>query len=181
VPSYDQAAADEVLDPLSKDAAAFKILVHPGNLGRRPSLWPLDRLAELCRRVQAADASVRLYFLAGPGEREAVNSVASALRVPATVLPTAPLGVVAGTVRRMDLLLGSLTSTTHLAAALGVPTFAFYEGYTHTVWQPRGALHGGTLSPDWDNVQKTTVEEAWTALREHLARLRPLGRAPGGV
>ncbi len=177
VPSYDQAEADAILDPLSKSAAAFKILVHPGNLARRPSLWPLDRLAELCRRVQAADAAVRFYFLAGPGEGETVASVASALDAPATVLPTAPLGVVAATVRRMDLLLGSLTSTTHLAAALGVPTFAFYEGYTHAVWRPRGARHGGTLSPDWDNVQKTTVDEAWTALREHLMRLRPSGRA----
>jgi ADP-heptose:LPS heptosyltransferase len=176
VPSYDQAEADALLDPLSKDAAAFKILIHPGNLGRRPSLWPLDRLTELCRRLQAADPTLRLFFLAGPGESEAVGSVAAALPKPGHVLPTAALGVVAGTVRRMDLLLGSLTSTTHLAAALGVPTFAFYEGYTQTVWRPRGARHGGTVSPDWDNVQATTVDEAWSALSEHLSRLKPLGR-----
>lgn|GEM_PF-1474465 len=176
VPSYDQAEADAMLDPLSKDAAAFKVLVHPGNLGRRPSLWPLDRLTELCRRLQTSDPAARLYFLAGPGERAAVESVARALPQPGIVLPSAPLGVVGGVVRRMDLLLGSLTSTTHLAAALGTPTFAFYEGYTQTVWRPRGARHGGTVAPDWDNVQATTVDEAWSALREHLARLKPLGR-----
>jgi ADP-heptose:LPS heptosyltransferase len=178
VPTYDQAEADARLaSVLSRDAAAFKVLVHPGNLGRRPSLWPLDRLTELCRRLQASDPALRLYFLAGPGEREAVASVAGSLPKPGVVLPSAALGVVGGMVRRMDLLLGSLTSTTHLAAALGVPTFAFYEGYTQTVWRPRGASHGGTVSPDWNHVQSTTVDEAWSALSEHLARLRPLGRA----
>lgn len=177
VPADDQSEADRRLAPLlPADPGVFKIVVHPGNLARRPSLWPLDRLGELCARLQR-DPSTRLYFLAGPGERRAVESLAGSLTRPEPVLPAARLGVVGGMVRRMDLLLGSLTSTTHLAAALGVPTFAFYEGYTQTVWRPGGARHGGTVSPDWDNVQATDVEEAWSALREHLSRLKPLGRA----
>jgi heptosyltransferase-2/heptosyltransferase-3 len=183
VPEADQNEADRLLSalgPAGDPESELRVLVHPGNLTRRPSLWPLDRLTELCARLQR-DPSVRLTFLAGPGEREAVSSVASALPRPAPLLPLARLGVVGGAVRRMDLLLGSLTSTTHLAAALGTPTFAFYEGYTHAVWRPRGARHGGTLSRDWDNVQSTTVDEAWAALSEHLARLRPLGRAKGAA
>ena len=92
---------------------------------------------------------------------------------PADILPAAPLTVVAGMIKRMNLLVGSLTSTTHLAAALGVPTFAFYEGYTQTVWRPRGARHGGTVSAQWSGVGSTTVDEAHAALKDHLARLRP--------
>lgn len=171
VPEDAQAEADRLLAPLLADArGAFKILVHPGNLTRPPSLWPVARLAELCGRLQAV-AGLRLFLLAGPGERETAAALAAALPRPAPVLPAAPLPVVAGMTRRMDLLLGSLTSTTHLAAALGVPTFAFYEGYTEALWHPRGAIHGGTVSSSWNDVQSTTVDEAWSALTAHLASL----------
>jgi len=173
VPPEADAEAGRLLAPLlSAEASAFRVLIHPGNITRPPSFWPEERLTELCRRLQA-DPALRLFFLAGPGERELVGRIAGALPRPAPVLPAAPLSVVGGMVRRMNLLVGSLTSTTHLAAALGVPTFAFYEGYTQTVWRPRGARHGGTVSADWNHVQSTTVEEAHAALKEHLARLRP--------
>ncbi len=176
VPDADQAEADAALARLCAGAGP-RALVHPGNLGRAPSLWPLERLAELCRRLEAAEPDLRLVFLAGPGERAAVESVARALRRPAPVLHGARLGVVAGVARRCGLLIGSLTSTTHLAAAVGAATFAFYEGYTETVWRPRGARHGGVVAPDWDNVQKTSVDEAWAALSAHLARLKPWAAA----
>lgn len=172
VPADADAEAERLLFPLIKDSTAFRVLVHPGNLTRVPSLWPADRLTELCRRLQA-DPTLRLFFLAGPGEGDYVRSIASALPQPAPLLPAASLPVVGGMVKRMSLLLGSLTSTTHLAAALGVPTFAFYEGYTQTVWRPRGARHGGTVSADWNNVQSTTVDEAHAAVKDHLSRLSP--------
>lgn len=173
VPEDADQEAVRLLGPLLKaDGSAFRVLVHPGNLTRRPSLWPADRLTELCARLQS-DPTLRLFFLAGPGEREYVRAIAEALPKPAPVLPTAPLAVAAGMVKRMNLLVGSLTSTTHMAAALQVPTFAFYEGYTATVWRPRGARHGGTLSDSWGDVQSTTVDEAHRALRDHLARLSP--------
>ncbi len=173
VPPADDARAEGLLAPLlAADASSFRVLIHPGNLTRMPSFWPEDRLAELCRRLQS-DPTLRLFFLAGPGERELVQRIAGALPRPAAVLPAAPLSVVGGMVKRMHLLVGSLTSTTHLAAALNVPTFAFYEGYTNTVWKPRGARHGGTVSADWNHVQSTTVDQAHAALKDHLARLSP--------
>lgn len=173
VPDAADAEAARLLGPLvTADSKSFRILVHPGNLTRRPSLWPADRLTQLCARLQS-DPTLRLFFLAGPGEREYVRAIAEALPKPAAVLPTAPLPVAAGMVKRMHLLVGSLTSTTHMAAALHVPTFAFYEGYTSTVWRPRGARHGGTLSDSWGDVQSTTVDEAYAGLKDHLARLSP--------
>ncbi|MDE2141498.1 MAG: glycosyltransferase family 9 protein [Elusimicrobia bacterium] len=173
VPPADDARAEALLAPLLReDPGAFRILVHPGNLSRLPSFWPEERLTELCRSLQD-DPTLRLFFLAGPGERELVSRIAGALPRPAAVLPEAPLSVVGAMVKRMNLLLGSLTSTTHLAAALNVATFAFYEGYTQTVWRPRGARHGGTVSADWNHVQSTTTDEARAALKEHLARLSP--------
>ncbi len=173
VPAEDDALAEKLIAPLlAADASAFRVLVHPGNITRPPGFWSADRLAELCRRLQD-DPTLRLFFLAGPGELETVRKIASGLPRPAPILPAAPLPVVAGMIKRMNLLVGSLTSTTHMAAALGVPTFAFYEGYTQTVWRPRGARHGGTVSAGWSGVGSTTVDEASAALKEHLARLSP--------
>jgi ADP-heptose:LPS heptosyltransferase len=173
VPPADDARSEKLIAPLlAADASAFRVLIHPGNITRPPAFWPADRLTELCRRLQD-DPTLRLFFLAGPGELETVRGIASALPRPAPILPAAPLPVVAGMVKRMHLLVGSLTSTTHMASALGVPTFAFYEGYTQAVWRPRGARNGGTVSSQWSGVASTTVDEAHAALKEHLARLSP--------
>lgn len=173
VPPEDDARAAKLLAPLlAADPGAFRVLIHPGNITRPPAFWPADRLTELCRRLQE-DPTLKLFFLAGPGELETVRGIVSALPRPAPILPSAPLPVVAGMVKRMNLLAGSLTSTTHLAAALGVPTFAFYEGYTQAVWRPRGARNGGTVSAQWSGVGSTTVDEAHAALKDHLARLSP--------
>jgi ADP-heptose:LPS heptosyltransferase len=173
IPDNDEAKAKRLLAPLIKASPrAFRILVHPGNITRRPSFWPEERLIELCTRLQE-DPTLRLFFLAGPGEQSVVKTIVSALPKPAPVLPPARFGVVGAMLRRMNLLIGSLTSTTHLAAALEVPTFAFYEGYTQTVWKPRGARHGGTVSREWNTVRSTTVDEAHALLKDHLSRLSP--------
>ncbi len=173
VPPADDARAEALLAGVPGwSGGAFKILIHPGNITRPPAFWPAERLTELCARLQK-DPTLRLFFLAGPGERDTVSRIAAGLPAPAPLLPAAPLSVVGGMVRRMNLLAGSLTSTTHLAAALGVPTFSFYEGYTQTVWRPRGARHGGTVSDSWSGVGSTTVDEAYAALKDHLGRLSP--------
>ncbi len=167
VPPAADAQAASLLGAAPK---AFRILVHPGNITRPPAFWPVARLSELCRRLQT-DGALRLFFLAGPGEVDVVGRISGAMPLSAPVLPSASFPVVAGMIRRMNLLIGSLTSTTHLAAALSVPTFAFYEGYTQTVWRPRGARHGGTVSKDWSGVSSTTVDEAHAALLVHLKTL----------
>ncbi len=171
VPPADEARAEKLIGPLlAAGTGTFRVLVHPGNIARPPAFWPADRLGKLCRRLQG-EAALSLFFLAGPGEFETVRDIARTLPHPAPILPAAALPVVAGMIKRMHLLVGSLTSTTHLAAALGVPTFAFYEGYTQAVWRPVGARHGGTVSAQWSGVGSTTVDEAHAALKEHLARL----------
>jgi ADP-heptose:LPS heptosyltransferase len=61
-----------------------------------------------------------------------------------------------------------VTGTTHLAAALGVPTFCFYAGYTNTVWHPPGPIHRGVSSKSWTSCRDISVEEAYSTLVSDL-------------
>ncbi|MBI4371122.1 MAG: glycosyltransferase family 9 protein [Elusimicrobia bacterium] len=173
LPSADAAQAERLLEPFALESGRFKIAIHAGNFDRFSFRWQEEKFAALADRL-AADPGFQVFFLAGPGEKEKTRAVAAAMKRPAPVLPTARLGVTGGMLRRMDLFVCNVTGTTHLAAALGVPTFAFYAGYTQTVWRPRGERHGGTLCPEWQTCRDTTVDEACAALKAHVARLRDI-------
>ncbi len=110
---------------------------------------------------------------AGPANTARWPTSSSRLKVSVPILPPARLGVTGAMLKRMDLFVCNITGTTHLAAALDVPTFGFYAGYTQAVWRPRGARHGGTVCPEWESCRETTVDEAYAALTAHIARLRP--------
>jgi heptosyltransferase-2/heptosyltransferase-3 len=173
LPPADAVEADRLLAPLELGRGRqLKIAIHAGNFDRFSFRWPEEKFVELADRLQA-DPAVRLFFLAGPAERKPVAAIANALARPAPLLPQARLGVTGAMLKRMDLFVCNITGTTHLAAALGVPTFGFYAGYTDPVWRPRGARHGGTVCPEWESCRETSVDEAHAALKEHIARLGP--------
>lgn len=73
--------------------------------------------------------------------------------------------------KRMDLCVLNVTGTTHLAAALGCPTFGFYSGYTDAVWRPRGPRHWGAVSSSWESCRGISVDEAYAALEPALLSL----------
>lgn len=168
---FDEGARRLAALPASA-AGAFRIAIHPGNFDRFSFRWPEEKFIALADRL-LDDPSLRLFFLGGPGEHRRVAQIVGALKRPVVVLPPARLGVTGAMLASMDLFVCNVTGTTHLAAALGVATFGFYAGYTQTVWRPRGARHGGTLSPQWQTCRDTTVDEAYAVLKDHVARLRP--------
>lgn len=151
---------------------SFRVVIHPGNFDRFSFRWPEEKFAELADRLQG-DARVKLFFMGGPGEHEKVAAIVRTLKRPVPILPPARLGVSGAMLKRMNLFVCNITGTTHLAAALGVPTFGFYAGYTQAVWRPRGARHGGTVCPEWESCRETTVDEAHAALADHIKRLSP--------
>ena len=148
----------------------FKIAIHPGNFDRFSFRWPEEKFAALTDRL-LDDARLRLFYVAGPGEEEPVREIVSALKRPVPILPPSRLGVTGAMLKRMDLFVCNITGTTHLAAALGVPTFGFYAGYTQAVWRPAWERHGGTVCPEWESCRETTVEEAYSALTGHIQKL----------
>ncbi len=163
----DEARAERHLSTLGLPDGP-RVLVHPGNFKKFDNRWPEEKFVSLVDRLQEARPDLQTLFLSGPGEKERVDAINAALKKPSRVLPAMPLGVIGALMRRVDLCLLNVTGTTHLAAALDVPTFCFYAGYTDAVWRPRGARHGGVVSPSWTSCREISVDEAWSALQPAL-------------
>ncbi|OGS00815.1 MAG: hypothetical protein A2V88_17540 [Elusimicrobia bacterium RBG_16_66_12] len=173
LPAADVAEADRLLSSfMVKGERSFKVLIHPGNFDRFSFRWPEEKFAALTDRL-LDDPTLRVFYMAGPGEHDKVSEIVRALKRPVSILPPARLGVSGAMLKKMDLFVCNITGTTHLAVALKVPTFGFYAGYTQAVWRPRGARHGGTVCPEWESCRETTVDEAYSALKDHLGRLSP--------
>jgi heptosyltransferase III len=171
LPAEDEREAAELLRAIpGADEPGFKIAIHPGNFDRFSFRWPEEKFVALTDAL-LEDPRLRVFYMGGPGEREKVEEIVRALKRPVPILPEARLGVTGAMLKRMSLFVCNITGTTHLATALAVPTFGFYAGYTQAVWRPRGARHGGTVCPEWESCRETTVDEAVTALRAHVARL----------
>lgn len=174
LPIADCDEADRLLGALPPlGGGRCNIVIHPGNFDRFSFRWPEEKFAALADRL-LDDARVNVFFMGGPGEHEKVAAIVKTLKRPAPILPPARLGVSGAMLKRMNLLVCNITGTTHLAVALGVPTFGFYAGYTQAVWRPRGARHGGTVCAQWESCRETTLDEAHAALCAHIKRLSPL-------
>lgn len=173
LPIADLDEADRLLGEMPPaGGGSFRVVIHPGNFDRFSFRWPEEKFAALADRLQE-DARVKLFFMGGPGEHDKVAAIVAKLKRSVPILPPARLGVSGAMLKRMNLFVCNITGTTHLASALGVPTFGFYAGYTQAVWRPRGARHGGTVCSEWESCRETTVDEAHAALADHIKRLSP--------
>ena len=97
-------------------------------------------------------------------------------------LPPCDVGVLAAVIERLAAVVGTDSGPRHIAAALEVPTFAWF-GPTHPdTWNPAGARHGfirtelpcracdRTHCPHWNCMPALTPEHVSTPVLEHLAR-----------
>jgi ADP-heptose:LPS heptosyltransferase len=141
--------------------------------------WPASHAASLCRRLIASGR--RLVLIAGPGEEplaERIATLAPGLRV----LPPCGVAAMAAVVARLAAVIGTDSGPRHVAAALGVPTFAWF-GPTHPdTWNPPGEAHGRwfadlpcrgcdrTACPHWSCMPSLAPEAAAARVEEHLSR-----------
>ena len=150
-PEHESAA-----ETLLKDLPAGKrILIHAGNFKKFDNRWPEEKFAALGQALAKKGACV--LWLAGPGEQAPVEKIAAQARTGTVVSPPS-LGAAGALMKRVFLVICNITGTTHLAAAVGAPTFGLYAGYTNAVWRPRGALHQGIVSSDWRSCRDISVE-----------------------
>jgi ADP-heptose:LPS heptosyltransferase len=141
--------------------------------------WPASHAALLARALLAAGWAVLL--LAGPGE-EAATARLARLVPRARVLPPGDLGTLAGVIERLSGVVGTDSGPRHLAAALGVPSFAWFGSSHPGIWNPPGAQHGfwwsdlpcrgcgRTSCPHWNCLPSLDAPLAARLVVDHLAR-----------
>ena len=155
--------------------------------------WPLSHAAVLARRLAAAGWTVLALW--GPGEEDARARLA-ALAPAARALPDCDVPTLVAVIARLAAVVGTDSGPRHLAAALGVPSFAWF-GPTHPdTWSPPGERHGHwwtelpcrgcdlTACPHWCCLPGLAPEEAARLVLTHLdahartpADLGPAARA----
>jgi ADP-heptose:LPS heptosyltransferase len=141
--------------------------------------WPLSHSAILARELAAAGYEVLL--LGGPGE-EAVSRRLAALAPAVRVLPPCGVAPLAAVIARLRAVVGTDSGPRHLAAALGVPSFAWF-GPTHPdTWNPPGEAHGFwrtalpcracdlTACPHWACLPALAPDEGSALVLAHLGR-----------
>ena len=149
--------------------------------------WPLSHAAVLARRL--IEAGYPVLLLAGPGE-DAQAARLEALAPGIAALPPCDVGALAAVIGALGAVVGTDSGPRHIAAALGVPSFAWF-GPTHPdTWSPPGAAHGAwrtelpcrgcdrTVCPHWNCLPGLAPEHAAALVLRHL---EAHGRSPSGL
>lgn len=113
--------AESIADQLvASDRPA--VLINPG-AGWGAKRWPVERYAEVARRLAAEGCQILVN--AGPGEAELAQVIVSATAGAGVVLNVSVAGLISVT-RRVRLLIAGDTGPLHLACALGKPVVGVY-------------------------------------------------------
>ena len=130
-------------------------VVAPGS-GSAAKNWPLERFLAVADALAASGATVA--WLLGPAEEE--RGVTEALPAGATVWRRLLITEVAALLATSAGYLGNDSGTSHLAAALGVPTVAVFGATDPAVWAPRGPAVAVVGAPTIEGVAIDAVVDA---------------------
>ena len=132
--------------PQSIEAEGLRVLAEVGWTGERPLLmlhpgaggpakrWPVTGFAEVAGRIVGAlGADVVVHD--GPADHDAVAELRGRLSVRTMSLVEPPLENLAGGMRHAALWLGNDSGVSHLAAAVGAPTFLLFAE-ENLAWRP---------------------------------------------
>jgi len=105
-------------------------------------MWPMDRFAELARRLTAPGAPMagaHLLVSGGPGEREKCQPVFDSVPPERRIdLVGAAIDETAACLERVRLYVGNDSGLMHLAAAAGAPTVGLFGPTADAVYAPWG-------------------------------------------
>lgn len=144
------------------------LLIHPGTSGKGAAKrWPVERYAELARRV-CEDLARPVVVTWGPGEEELAREIAG-VHERAFVGPrTGSLLELLSLVRSARVFLSADTGPMHLAAASGVSCVALFGPKDPAVYAPYGDGHTVLYRPE--GMDRIAVDEVLTAVAEQLGR-----------
>jgi ADP-heptose:LPS heptosyltransferase len=137
------------LEPRAADVAEWRryvgaqgkvLLVHPGS--RSPMrIWPADRFAAVCDRVQD-ELGAQVVLIGGTGDRDLVAQIQGRAKThvisPSSAL-TQPL--LAALARVSTAFLCHDSGPMHVAAAVGTPVVALYGSQNPVLFTPAGTGH----------------------------------------
>ncbi len=139
---------------------------------RKPAQrWPIERYAELARRLHARFAARFLLFWApGPADDprhpgddgKAAALLAQLAGLPVTAMPTHQLGELVAGLSLCDQVICSDGGAMHIAAALGKPIVCFFGNSGADRWHPWGVPYR-LLQPDSRDVADVGVDQALAA------------------
>jgi ADP-heptose:LPS heptosyltransferase len=176
------------LHPGAQVSVYPRLLVHPGSRSRF-RIWPADRFAAVCDRVQD-ELDAQVFIVAGPGERALAHKIREQSRSHVIVIDqNLRLGQLAALAAHCGVMLCHDSGPMHVAAASGARVVALFGSQNAAVWRPLGEGHTVlqtelpcTCLPDTpipcvreDSyrsycVRKLTVDEVFAALRAQLNR-----------
>lgn len=176
IPADAHAGAGRLLERAGvRDAARTVGIVAAGSWPTKT--WPVSHAAVLCRTLLAAGHP--LLLIHGPGEEHVVGRL-RALVPRLLALPACDVPELAAVIARLRAVVGTDSGPRHLAAALGVPSFAWF-GPTHPdTWNPPGARHGfwrtelpcagcdRTRCPHWNCMPGLAPADAGARVLAHL-------------
>jgi ADP-heptose:LPS heptosyltransferase len=161
------------------------ILVQPGNrrtmrgnkLRVSPlddKAWPVERWAELLRRVHTHMPDAIIVLCGAPRETLLLGWIHSAVQMPTVVYAAEiPLGRLLALCEAAHSMISVDTGPAHAAAALSLPLVVLFGGHSQAEWLPRSpsgspviGIGGPPTSTRLDQISADTVFETWQKLLE---------------
>jgi ADP-heptose:LPS heptosyltransferase len=133
------------------------VAIHLG--GRGTKRWPVERFAELARRMPP-DVSVALF--AGPEDRDLLAQIEADLPRSVIVPPELPVREFAALLAGCTLVVTADTGPMHLAGAVGTPTVTITQTTKSADYAPQGPRHRTVHEVGGPSVQRVlaAVDEA---------------------
>jgi ADP-heptose:LPS heptosyltransferase len=154
-------AIEEMLrkERAGEDSPLVGIFPGAGHPSRR---WPLERFAELARRLEANDR-LRVVLFAGPEERALVREMRAQFPRSTLLFDRLTIPQLVSALSRLALFVSNDTGPMHLAAAVSTPVVILMAHHPmFACYIPPGERHRVVHAP---TIEQITVDEAYTAAR----------------
>ncbi|MDE2449759.1 MAG: lipopolysaccharide heptosyltransferase family protein [Gammaproteobacteria bacterium] len=165
------------------------VLVQPGNhrtMGRRrlrnwqgrdDKVWPVERWAELLRRLHARMPDALLVLRGAAAEMPLLESIRAAAALPCVTSASTGLRPLFALCEVAHSMVSADSGPAHSAAALGAPLVVLYGTQSSKVWLPRSANGSPVLGlggpPNFERAEQISVDavfETWCGLADVAAQ-----------